>query len=125
MIVAPRARANCTTNDPTPPAAPCTSSRSPVPTFAVSRVSTAVVPTARSPAASFHGSDAGFGTTESPDTTSRSAYASDNGYAITSSPTAMGPLGPVTASPTSATTPAASLPSRIGRAAGSAPNAPL
>src|SRR5690606_28955765 len=103
---APRATAICTRNEPTPPAAACTSSVSPDATARSSHTVDAVCPDADNVPATGHGMSAGFLASCVALASAKSAYPPEGTGPSTSSPTP----NPDTSGPTASTTPATSLP---------------
>ena len=115
MTRAPAIVPSCTAAIPTPPAAPCTSSRSPTVRRACEKsASWAVVKTSGTPPAAVQSSSSGTGIAADSWTTASSAWPPPATTAITRSPGSKR----VTPRPTSATSPASSRPGDVLRRAG-------
>src|SRR5262249_50283361 len=115
ITVAPVRLASCTVIDPTPPAAPDTTSVSPALSATARIAAHAVNPTTGSAPATCHGTEAGLGVRFAASTTAYAAWLDRvSTQPITSSPTPT----PVTPGPACSTIPARSLPSPEGNVVG-------
>ena len=123
MTVAPVRRASCTTSEPTPPAAPETTTVSPSPRSTERTAAQAVVPATNRPPATSHGTPSGRRARSPASTTTSSAWLARLWVKpITWSPTAK----PSTSGPSSSITPARSLPCPEGNVEGQrSANTPL